>query len=134
MLNLDEAFRDKASSLESSSEVSVKSIKGDFTASLKGPLRQIIRMKDSIKYVFRRFHLHMNVKDNLNKFNKIRTFTERSLGVNLRMDTDFISGSLTLNSRVWTLDDCLWTLELCSLFVDYGHVDSGFWTLVSQGY
>ena len=32
MLNLDEAFRDKASSLESSSEVPVKSKKGDFMA------------------------------------------------------------------------------------------------------
>ena len=44
------------------------------------------------------------------------------------MDTDFISGSRTLDSRLWTLDACLWTLDLCSLLVDYGHVDSGLWT------
>ena len=70
----------------------------------------------------------MNIKDNLNKFNKMRTFNERSLGINLRIDTDFISGSRTLDCRLWTLDVCLWTLDLCSLLVDYGHVYSGLWT------
>jgi len=36
------------------------------------------------------------------------------------MDTVFISGTRTLDARFWTLD-------LCSLLVDYGHVVSGLW-------
>ena len=44
------------------------------------------------------------------------------------MDTYFISGSQTLDSRLWTLDAHLRTLDLFSLLVDYGHVDSGLWT------
>ena len=49
------------------------------------------------------------------------------------MDTYFISGSRTLDSRLWTLDACLWTcvqpvsgLWSCGL----GTLDSGFWDIL----